>query len=71
MKFLVQFSVHVPKTERKGLLQEIEDRYSTSYATRDDGIFEITIIRKSNVDYIKSHLTDEDNRGTLKFWVEE
>lgn len=32
MKFLVQFSVHVSKAERQGLLQEIEDRSNASWA---------------------------------------
>ena len=52
-------------------MQEIEDSYGAHYVSREDGIFEITTHQNSESGHIQSQLTDEDKRGTLKFWSEE
>jgi hypothetical protein len=70
MKFIVQFNAHVSESYRQGLLAEIEDRHGALYAMRPNGIAEITDFRAAEADLIKSFLTDEDERGTIGYWLE-
>lgn len=39
--------------------------------TRADGLIEIRDYKNSDEYLIKSFLTDEDERGTLRYWLEE
>lgn len=71
MKFIVQFKPHVAEGYREGLLDEIGDSSGALYMTRADGLIEITDYRNSDENLIKSFLTDEDERGTLRYWLEE
>ena len=71
MKFIIQFRTHVAETYRDGLLAEIGDSSGASYMTRADGLIEIRDYKNSDENLIKSFLTDEDERGTLRYWLEE
>ena len=71
MKFIVQFKARVAEAYRDGLLAEIGDSNGASYTTRADGRSEITDYMNSDENLIKSFLTDEDERGTLRYWLEE
>jgi len=71
VKFIVQFKVHVAEAYRDGLLNEIGDSSGASYTTRADGLIVITDYGNSDENLIKSFLTDEDERGTLRYWLEE
>ena len=70
MKFIVELNAHISESERQGLLAEIADRHEALYTLRTDGIVETTDFRKSQTDWIKSCLTDEEKRGILRHWLE-
>ena len=71
MEFIIQFKAHVAETYRDGLLAEIGDSSGASSMTRADGLIEIRDYMNSDQFLIKSFLTDEKERGTLRYWLEE
>ena len=71
MEFIIQFKAHVAETYRNGLLAEIGDSSGASSMTRADGLIEIRDYMNSDQFLIKSFLTDEKERGTLRYWLEE
>jgi len=71
VEFIIQFKAHVAETYRNGLLAEIGDSSGASSMTRADGLIEIRDYMNSDQFLIKSFLTDEKERGTLRYWLEE